>query len=175
MKMKVNVKMTMKKLVYGGVALAFAATTLTGCKTTEENYRSAYEIAKAKKTEGLTEGEIAGMAREEAAPKSVYKGDSIPLKGMYVKLAESANVTAPLTYNVVVASFKQRFNARSVYNRLREGGYPDALILADRDETYFIAAQTTASLDSAVATLHALEKESPVALRAPFPYIIRKP
>jgi len=116
-------------------------------------------------------------------PKTVYKGDSIPLKGMYVRLVdggmkEGANGSAKgvaLQYNVVVGSFKQEFNARSVFDRMRNGGYKEAVLLADRDGRFYIGAVTTASLDSAVEVLRNLEASSPVALRSPFPYILKKP
>lgn len=149
---------------------------VSSCKTTEENYRSAYEVAKAKQTEGLTDREIAAMQREESLPKVVYKGDSIPLKSVYVKSADSGEAAVtPLRYNVVVTSFKQQFNARSVLTRLREAGYSTSLLLEDKTGRYYVAASTTASLDSALITLHALEKSSPLPIRPPYPYILQRP
>jgi len=148
---------------------------LGGCKTTEANYQSAYEKAMSKRTEGLTAEEIAGFRREEAMPKTVYKGDSIPLKGMYVKHVEGGVNNRALTYNVIVAAFKQRFNAGSVLTRMRDGGYDQAVLLQDRDGKYYIGAVTTASLDSAVVALHKLEQASPVVLREPYPYILKRP
>ncbi len=154
---------------------ALAAIAFPSCKTTEENYRNAYEVAKAKQTEGLTADEIARLQREEAMPRTVYNGDSIPLKGMYVKHIEGGVDNKALRYNVIVASFRQQFNARSLMTRLRDNGYPDAVLLADKDERYYIGALTTASLDSAVSALHSLSESSPVTLRAPYPYILQKP
>lgn len=154
---------------------AFAAIAFPSCKTTEENYRNAYEVAKAKQTEGLTADEIAGLQREEAMPRTVYNGDSIPLKGMYVKHIEGGVDNKALRYNVIVASFRQQFNARSLMTRLRDNGYPDAVLLADKDGRYYIGTLTTASLDSAVSVLHSLSESSPVALRTPYPYILQKP
>lgn len=154
---------------------AIMATALPSCKTTEENYRNAYEVAKAKQTEGLSQEEIAGIRREEAMPKTVYNGDSIPLKGMYVKYIEGGVDNKAMRYNVIVASFRQQFNARSMMNRLRENGYPNAVILADKDERYYIGSTTTASLDSAVSAMRALSASSPVALRDPYPYILQRP
>ena len=107
---------------------ALAAIAFPSCKTTEENYRNAYEVAKAKQTEGLTADEIAGLQREEAMPRTVYNGDSIPLKGMYVKHIEGGVDNKALRYNVIVASFRQQFNARSLMTRLRDNGYPDAVL-----------------------------------------------
>ena len=93
------------------VLLIAAASALSGCKTTEANYRQAYERALEKRNEGLTQEEIAAIAREEAIPRTLFRGDSIPLKGMYVKCVEGGVDGKALKYNVVVASFKQRFNA----------------------------------------------------------------
>lgn len=149
---------------------------LAGCKTTEENYRNAYQTAVAKQNEGYTAEEIALMRHEEAIPRTVYKGDSIPLRGVYVNTVKlDPPVPAASRYNVVVASFKQRFNATSAMDRLRDGGYPEAFLLIDKDQNFFVAASTTNSLDSAVTTLRQLEKASPVACRSPFPYILRRP
>lgn len=155
--------------------LLLATLTLQACKTTEENYRAAYDVAKAKKDEGLTNEEITGMLREEAMPKSVYKGDSIPLKGLYVRYVEGGIDDRALRYNVVAASFMQQFNAHSVFTRLRDGGYPNPVILEDKDGRYYVAALTTASLDTAVATLRQLQSASPVSLRPPYPYILERP
>lgn len=108
-------------------------------------------------------------------PRTVYNGDSIPLKGMYVKHIEGGVDNKALRYNVIVASFRQQFNARSLMTRLRDNGYPDAVLLADKDGRYYIGTLTTASLDSAVSALHSLSESSPVALRTPYPYILQKP
>lgn len=157
-----------------------AATALclapTSCKTTEANYKKAYEAAVEKQNEGYTDEEITAMAREEAIPKTVYKGDSIPMRGVYVNTVKlDPPVATALRYNVVVASFKQRFNAMSVLSRLQAAGYDNCRLLIDKDQLYYVAASTTDSLDDAVATLRQLKDSSPVALKPPFPYILRRP
>lgn len=165
----------MKKAIALICVASAMAVGISGCKTSEENYQQAYEIALAKKTEGLSEEEIAGILREESMPKTVYRGDSIPYKVMYTKWVEGGIDNSALRFSVIVASFKQQFNARSVYERLVAGGYPDAVVLADASDRYYIGAVTTNSLDSAVAVLNALPGSSPVALSAPYPYILDKP
>lgn len=155
-------------------AAALLGLMLGGCKTTEENYQRAYDIAKAKKTEGLTAEEISGFRREAETPKTVYKGDSIPLKAMYVSRVEGGADIRAMRYNVIVASFKQRFNAMSVFNRLKDGGYPDAVVLSDKDARYYIGAVTTASLDTAVMAMKTLQSASPVAMQSGCPYILEK-
>ncbi len=160
--------------ILSGVLLLF--TTATACKTTEENYRKAYEAALEKKNEGYTTDEINQMAHEEAVPKTIYNGDSIPLKGMYVSTVKlDPPVTSASRYNVVVATFKQKFNAMSVLNRLRDAGYDNGRLLIDRDQTFYVAATTTDTLKNAVETLKELEKSSPIVMKSPCPYILRKP
>lgn len=167
--------MKIRQLIPLAVAAAIGAAAFTGCKTTEANYQAAYEKALAKRTEGLTEEELAGFRREEAMPKTVYKGDSIPLKGMYVRWVDGGVDKRALTYNVVVASFRQKFNAASVMKRMQDGGYDHAVLVEDKEGRYYVGATTTASLDTAVTTLRALQSSSPVVLRSPHPYILKRP
>ena len=159
------------------LALALLAIgAISSCKTSEENYKKAYEAAVEKQNEGYTDEEIVNMAREEAIPRTVFRGDSIPLKGVYVNTVKlDPPVNAALRYNVVVATFKQKFNAMSVLDRLRAGGYDDGRLLIDKDQTYYVAAHTTDTLSNAVETLHKIEKEQPVAMKSPCPYILRRP
>lgn len=161
----------MRKLL---ICIAVLGVIATGCRTTEKNYREAYEKALEKRDEGLTEEERLAIAREQATPKSVYCGDSIPLKAMWVNTVAETSKTAALEYNIVTGTFKQQFNANSAMRRLREGGYPDAFLLIDADKNFIVAASTTSSLDTAVSRLRALEASSPVPLRPPYPFILRK-
>ena len=87
------------------------------------------------------------MNKEEAIPRTVFRGDSIPLRGMHVNTVKlDPPVDAALRYNVVVASFKQKFNAMSVMTRLRDAGYSNALLLVDRDLKYYVTAGPFAQL-----------------------------
>ncbi len=156
------------------ICLGILAMLATGCRTTEKNYREAYEKALEKRNEGLTEEERSAIDREIATPKSVYRGDSIPLKTMWVNTVAATTSTAAMEYSVVAGSFRQQFNATSAMERLRQGGYPDAFLLIDPEKNFIVAATTTASLDSAVVELRKLESASPIQLRAPYPFILRK-
>lgn len=163
----------MKKILIPVIAALIGSVAFTGCKTTEANYAKAYQIAKEKRDAALTDEEITGMKREEAIPKTVYRGDSIPLRGMYVRHVEGAK---PQQYTVVAATFKQLFNSRSVMSRLKDSGsWPAPLLFQDpRDKRYYVGAATYNSLDSAVAALHILQTASPVALSSPCPFILSR-
>ncbi len=143
------------------VALLLAAN---GCKTTEANYRAAYEKAVARQNEGLTPEELQGFEREKAVPVSIWRGDSIPLRARYAKtMAET-----PQT------EFTQRFNATSAAERARTGGYPDARVLFDNEKRYYVSAVSAATLDSAVVLLHHVDSAPPMPMRTPCPYILEK-
>lgn len=166
----------MKIKLFHIIPTLLVVMTLGGCKTTEENYRRAYEAAVAKQNEAFTADEIASINHEEAIPKSVYKGDSIPLKGVYVSTVKvDPPVTAALRYNLIVATFKQKFNAMSVLERLRASGYDDVRLLIDRDQLYYVDAVSTDSLDKAVEALRKIRKNPPLQMRSPCPYILQKP
>lgn len=153
--------------------LLLGALALTGCKTTEAAYANAYEIAKQKKESTLSQEEIAGVAREQAAQGITYKGEHLPMRSLYVRRIDGPQRVEK--YTLIMASFKQKFNANSVLNRLRNGGYPDAILLQDAEEQYYVGALTTPSLDTAAATLKAISKASPVAPQKGCPFILQIP
>lgn len=163
----------MKKILFPIAALLILGSAFTACKTTEANYAAAYQIAKDKKDAALTAEELDGIKREEAIPKTLYRGDSIPLKGMYVKCIEGAPLQR---YTVVAATFRQIFNSRSVLSRLKESGeWTSPILLQDpRDQRYYVGAFTTSSLDSAVTALRSLQYSSPVHLASPCPFILSR-
>lgn len=157
------------------VSAALALLVTAGCKTTEENYRAAYEKALAKQNEGLTGEELSGFAREEAMPKSVWRGDSIPLRAVYANtVAESDTTKAAERFNIILASFSQKFNAASAIARIRQAGWREAHLLIDKDKRYYVSAISTASLDSAVYYLNEIKSQPPIAIRPPYPYILDK-
>lgn len=149
--------------------------TAAGCKTTEANYRAAYEKAAAKQREGLTEEELLGFEREKAVRKSVWRGDSIPLRAAYANtVAETKETTAAGRYNIIVAEFTQRFNAVSAADRARSAGYTGTRVLIDNAKRYYVSAASAATLDSAVVLLRDTEAAPPMPMRTPCPYILEK-
>ena len=64
--------------------LLVLASMLPSCKTSEDNYRKAYQAAVEKQNEAYTGEEVSLMAREEAIPRTLFRGDSIPMKGLHV-------------------------------------------------------------------------------------------
>lgn len=168
----------MKHLAYilGATLAAAALFTATSCRTTEANYRNAYNTAIEKQNQPFSAEELQEMAAEEAIPRTLFRGDSIPLKGMYVKTIKSDTTLTPTRkYNVVVARFRQRFNAQSLLNRFSEVGYTNGRLLLDSDQNYYVTPYTTDTLANAIDTWRTLSTTSPLPLRPPFPYILQRP
>ena len=99
--------------------LMLAIVFVTGCHSSEKNYREAYEKAMERRQTGIGAETYAKIEAERQKFTTVINGDSVRL--VYV----NANVAIDSTdmaheYNVVVATFSQRINAKSYRDRLRE-------------------------------------------------------
>lgn len=155
-------------------AIALTVSALSSCKTNEENYRKAYEAAKQRESEGLEETVYDRIRREARPVTSVVGNDTLQMKREYVSLAPDQQLAASALkrYNVVVAQFKQIFHARSMTRRFSEGGYDGAFIVQTREPLYYVVAFASDDASAAADAMKALQKESPVTLRDPFPWIL---
>lgn len=163
----------MKKLL---LMLAAVIVALAGCKTNEANYRAAYEKAKEKRTE-TGDSTITSKLRSELTPKDmVIDGVTLPVRTEPLR-AISPEKDAPVPvlkrYCVVVAQFRQMFNARSLRTRLAESGYEGAVVVANRQDDYYVCAATTAVPAEAAEVLRRLGEEKSIAIHEPFPYVLR--
>lgn len=156
-----------------------ASTGLTGCKTTEANYRNAYETTLAHRREKAADDDaptaLTAMGGNRPAMVHVAPGDSLPMSTVWISGARETDVADRDTvgrFNVAVGRFRQSFNARQMLARLRRSGYPGALILKSAD-AYFVAAATTDIIDSARSCLRRVEADPSLSLREPFPFILR--
>ncbi len=156
------------------VLIAIAAMSLTGCKTTEANYRAAYETAKEKKASGLGTDVDSAMAKEEQAHETKVGDVTLPVLNtrLYAVAAEGANAVTPKAYSVGVAKFKQIFNARSLCSRLRDGGFDGAFVAMDREKNYYVLTGTTADADEAAKLLSETEGSEVFKAKPPFPAVI---
>ena len=126
--------------------LLVAATALLGatsCKTTEKNYKSAYDIAKAKNMERnkLNDDEVFDkIEKEKSAPTATINGEKVRMDSRFVSVVEDDPSVAK-KYNVVAKDFKQVFNARSLRDRLKEQGHPSYLLYEASDKNYYVVVQ----------------------------------
>lgn len=166
----------MKKIVYLSIIIA-ALASISACKTTEQNYRAAYELAQQKKTS--TDTVTDRLIEREAGPAQVtVDGISLPMTTEYtrpVNNLEGFNAGDFKKYNVVIASFRQLFNAKSVRKRAIEAGFDKAFIVSNNQQVYFVIAVSCTTPTEAEAALKKVTEVKPVVMKSPYPYIMRRP
>lgn len=163
------------KLIVAAAVLAL--TGVAGCKTSEKNYRDAYEIAKQKQTSG--DEDIADMTqrvKDSRMPRpTMVEGDSLMMLTEAVGYPKDGGATRENVrrYNVVVGKFKQIFNAKAMRTRLMDAGYKDAMVLSDRFNEYYVVAATCSTPAEAKAVISRIGGDSSLKLQAPFPWVLR--
>lgn len=160
------------------IAGAAALALLGSCKTNENNYRQAYETTMAHQRERHGDLDIPELKATGAiTPHDMEIGGvTLPIATAWLRNEASGNIVARLDsvkrFNVVVARFRQSFNAGQMLARLRRDNYPDALVLKTAD-AYLVATATTANPDTALARLNEVAADSSLRMKSPFPFILR--
>lgn len=149
---------------------------LGACKTTEANYKAAYEAAVTRQADVVdVDSTIYGAIRRQASMSKLAVGnDSLPLRTEYIGYSDDDGAPREKVkrYNIVVGQFKQVFNARQMRERLMAGGYPDAMILHTREPLYYVVTQTVATPEEARTALQRVENDKNIVLKAPLPFIL---
>ena len=148
----------------------------TGCRTTEANYREAYEkTIAARQEQDSIESTIYGRERRRQQTKviSTPSGD-VEVKTQFVKVTEGGGGLRENLhrYNVVAGQFKQLFNAQSLRERLVDAGYPAAFVVETAEPYYYIVVKSCDNVVEAQKTLEELKKNAPVAMKEPLPFIL---
>lgn len=154
-----------------------AAAALTGCKTSEKNYREAYERTIARDNERADfDDTVYGRYRRDVktTPTVTASGDTLDVRSTYVTVTpDGGGIPENLKrYCVVAAEFKQLFNARSVRQRFVDGGVPGAFIVQTREPFYYVVAGSYSDFAEAEALLQKLKTTAPLPLKPPSPYIL---
>lgn len=155
------------------IVSAIALFLFAACKTNEANYRAAYEIAKQKSMDGVDEETYEKMQRESMPTKVVADGDTLRMMRASVNVAkyEGNEDVALKRYNVVVAQFKQIFNAKAMMGRLKNQGY-NAIVLQNPDLLYYVVAGSLDNKGEAVELIKKLTNDESIVLREPYPCIL---
>lgn len=149
---------------------------LASCKTTEANYRAAYEKTMAAKQENPDlDSTIYGTVRRQMNVRTIETaGGPVEIKTQLVRVTkDGGGVNENLKqYNVVAGQFKQIFNAKSFRNRLADNGYPAAFVVETAEPYYYIIAGSYADVNAAAKAIEELRKDSPIDLKDPCPFIL---
>ncbi len=155
------------------IAAAMAAT-MTSCHSNENNYRMAYDKAVEKHKEGLGADVYNAIQAERVRATTVINGDSVRLLRMYANIYDdSTSVAQP--YSIVVAEFKQSFNAKSYRDRLRkEEGFPSYILFGGQDRKYYVVVKGFDDRDVAAAFLKTLDKTMKIQMLVPRAWILAR-
>lgn len=165
----------MRKTIYLVITMLMGALLLTGCHSSEQNYREAYEKAVERRKTGIGAETYAKIEAERQRYTTVINGDSVRLVYVNANVAiDSTDVAKP--YNVVVATFTQRINAKSYRDRLREEcGFKDSYVLyGGDDKQFFVIVQGFDDKTEAAALLRDIDKKVCLKILEPLPWILRK-
>ena len=155
--------------------LAAATLLMTACHSTEKNYREAYEKAAERRKTGIGAETYAKIEAERQKYTTIINGDSVRLVYVNANVAiDSADVAHD--YNIVVASFTQRINAKSYRDRLREecglkGSY---VLIGGPDKLYYVVAQGFDDKEAAAAFLRDISNKVCLKILEPLPWILKK-
>lgn len=165
----------MKKTLYIVLLAIIASLTMTSCHSSEKNYREAYEKAMERRKTGIGAETYAKIEAERQRFTHVINGDSVRMVYMNANVAiDSTDVPKP--YNVIVATFTQRINAKSYRDRLREEcGFAGSYVLfGGPDKLYYVVLEGYDDRESAAAMLRDLDKKVAMKILEPLPWILCK-
>lgn len=157
-------------------AVAMASVTF-GCKTTEANYKAAYEKTVEKMNADLDSTQIAAIDKEKEVPlKTAEDGVMLPMKTEFVKVTPDLGATNEMLkrYSIVVASFRQLFNAKSMRERITDAGYTRALVANDTNSNYYVIAFSSDSAKEVEAELARVKGDEMFNFKNPFPWVLRR-
>ena len=155
----------MRKLFF----IAAAALLLAGCKANQAVYKKVYESAVATRDSNSVDPTIYDHYREMARQRIIKLGD---VEFVSFTREPEADPSLMQRYNVVVASFKQIFNARRMRDRLSTVGYQTPFIVQTREPLYYVVASTANSAQAALDALRHVEADSNLRLKKPMPFVL---
>lgn len=159
------------------IAAGLLLLSIAGCRTTEQNYRTAYEAAKAHQdSTGGIANTVFNQYRPQGPGATITYGENDSLNYHVVTIGftkdEGATQKSVKRYNIVVGQFKQIFNARKMRERLMNNGYPDAFIVNNREPLYYVIASSVATPAEAADAITLLRSDNTITLRDPFPWVL---
>ncbi|MDE6176056.1 MAG: SPOR domain-containing protein [Paramuribaculum sp.] len=159
------------------LAAAAAVSGMTSCKTTEQNYKSAYEVAKARQNDnGGLDSTVYSRLRPQGKGAAMAVGsDSLAFNTVTIGYTADCGASAETVkrYNIVVGQFKQIFNAKAMRKRLIDQGYEGAMVVHTREPLYYVIASSCATPEEALAELRRVGDDGRLKLKEPFPWVLR--
>lgn len=151
--------------------------SLASCKTSEANYRAAYEKTIAMRDAADENETIYGGSSRELRQSFMKNGnDTVPISLKMVSPVDNGDNSAVKgRFLLVVGQFKQKFNAQSLCERVVAAGYPDAFLVQTSEPYYYVVAKSFDNISQAADALEAIKKKAPVVMKDPVPFILKDP
>ncbi len=164
----------MKRIAIYALA-AFFALALYSCKTSEENYRAAYDITREhiRARETADSATVEKIRAEKREATAIVAGDSVRLITHRVNIVDDPYSTLK-RYGVVVGEYKQAFNARSFRDRLKKEEKP-AYVVIDSEKVYYVIAHGFDTSAEAAAYIKRIDKEVKMRIPIEKPWILARP
>lgn len=157
-------KIKKRQIVCLSLVSAVIAPLLWSCKPTEKNYKAAYDVA-VKKREMSADPERAEGHRVISVdgPRMVSVGNRVyALVTDFLKSTDESATPAPQPhYRVAVGRYQMPTNARAQVADLRGNGYPDAELMRDGKDRYYVVAAGFDRLEDAAACVKSLMEKFP--------------
>lgn len=164
----------MRNVILSALAVVIALS-VSSCKTSEANYRTAYEIAKNKHNAGeaVDEETSRRILQEQTRNTAIVAGDSVRLVKIRVNAVDDeSSVVKP--FGVVVGEYKQPFNARSFRDRLKQEGKP-AYVVMDGDRVYYVVVRGFDTSPEAAEYLRRVRDDVQMHIPIEKPWILELP
>lgn len=165
----------------GGIIIAVAAVALTGlcaCKTTESNYREAYEkvmAARAEQEDDIDSSYYGTVHRNvQVSYRELSDGRAVSVLARSVTATTDGGTVEDSIhrYNVAVGRFKQAFNAISLRNRIvADSICPAAFVVQTAEPYYYVIASSHRKIERAADALDSIPANIPV-MKEPLPLIL---
>lgn len=160
------------------LAIALIMLGAVGCKTSEENYKAAYDKAVARTQESVGKEAYDKVQAEKRRYTEVVNGDSVRVVRAHCNIVDG-KATEVKKYSVVVAVFDQLINARSYRDRLRDQeGFESYVVLNNADKKYHVILQGFDDKPQAVAFIKNIQDNPSfikMKIMVPIPWILEKP
>lgn len=160
------------KSIFKIVVIVAMVAFVSSCKTSEKNYRQAYETAKtARQPEDSTM--ISLLEKERAPINMIVNEDTMKYRKEFVTITKDGGGTSSMLkrYNIVVGRFRQVFNAKSMQSRMTGLGYI-SYVIETRDPAYFVVVYSTDSKEDAAKKYNEVIADKRVVFKPPFPWVL---
>lgn len=159
--------------IYNILLLMGVVVAMWACHSTEANYKESYDKAVAASRTG-EKGEIY-IHDLESRKKANYvvDGDSIRLLHNHFNIIDDKSDMIK-KYNVVVAEFKQKFNAQSCRDRLRQEGHASYVVYISAKKLYCVVVEGYDDISPAAAFAKNPEKYMKMKVLVPRAWVLTR-